>query len=373
MTLGPHLLIANLDCECEFARIQLEKERGAAQGPLTLPRATLETISAFGTLLRCVSSHPSDVLWLPTAFDTDRVVDVPGLSRPQIYSEIWPPPANRPHVIAWGATPAIYELDERLEGSPDAAAHVNDREFCLGVARELGCALPHASVVRSVEELGAHLESAPATHGDEARWVVKSPFSAAGRSRVIGRGRSLESGDARRVTNLLAAQGRLIFEPWMQRTADFGCLVSVDRDGVTGFVNWHAQEIDAHGRFRGIRLVDSQAPFDLDEIERIANQVARRAADEGYSGRASIDFWTYLDLDGVERLHPLGEINARCSFGHIANLLRFWLERSTPWIASRGMCLRFGSLSQESENPDRIALLLPDENGRNAAWIEPAT
>ena len=56
-------------------------------------------------------------------------------------------------------------------------------------------------------------------------------------------------------------------------------------------------------------------------MEHAAAVVGSTLALEGYRGHAGVDFWTYRDRSGVEQLNPLGEVNARLTFGLVAQRL----------------------------------------------------
>jgi hypothetical protein len=144
--------------------------------------------------------------------------------------------------------------------------------------------------------------------------VVKAPLSAAGRSRYIERNGPLLSGakDRRTVERLFELYGPLLFEPWLDRTADFGCaaLLTPTELRVAGF---HRQAVDPKGQFAGIDL-DAEIP-ERARMEEALHGVARSLREAGYAGPFGIDAWRYRTPDGKLAFHPLGEINARMTFG----------------------------------------------------------
>jgi hypothetical protein len=151
--------------------------------------------------------------------------------------------------------------------------------------------------------------------------VVKAPFSAAGRHRLVVPNGDAGSAGERALERLLAAHGRLLFEPWMKRTADFGRCGAVLDDGVR-WVGWHRQLVNRRGSFAGIRpgageLTDGERR----QAAEVASAVASRLATAGYRGPFGIDFWRHRDVTGRQRLHPLGEVNARLTFGFVAHAL----------------------------------------------------
>jgi hypothetical protein len=333
-------ILANLLCEDELAR-------------RTPSRETLQTVSGLATLLR-VFAREGDHLWTPAPVDSERVLPVPGL--PILESG---PIEPADELLAWCETPQaaalrkqprslatdlpLHELLWHLPTAPPSiVAKVHHRAFHLQVAEELGCALPGARVVESLAELDRILASPPSA--SPSAWVVKAPLSASGRSRYIERkGPLLSDPKSRRtVERLFELHGPLLFEPWMERTADFGCSALLTESGLR-IVGFHRQMVDIKGQFAGIEL-----PAEVQEIpvKEIANALRR----EGYVGPFGIDAWSYKN-----GFNPLGEINARMTFGLVARALaeRLGIER---------LRLRFGA-----EAPAGAIPLLA---GSPSAWIE---
>ncbi|HEX5714693.1 MAG TPA: hypothetical protein VF179_00945 [Thermoanaerobaculia bacterium] len=331
-------ILANLLCEDELAKIRR-----------TPSRETLQTVSGLATLLR-VFAREGDRLWTPAAVDPERVLPVPGL--PILESG---PIEPTDELLAWCETPQaaalrkqprslvsdlpLHELLWHLPTAPPSiVAKVHHRAFHLQVAEELGCALPGARMVESLAELDRILPSSPSA------WVVKAPLSASGRSRYIERkGPLLSDPKSRRtVERLFEGHGPLLFEPWMERTADFGCSALLTESELR-IVGFHRQMVDIKGQFAGIEL-----PAEVPEIP--VEGVAAALRREGYVGPFGIDAWSYRN-----GFNPLGEINARMTFGLVAWALaeRLGIER---------LRLRFGA-----EAPAGAIPLLA---GSPSAWIE---
>jgi hypothetical protein len=229
-----------------------------------------------------------------------------------------------------------------------------------------------------VGELETHLASGGALGARGERWVVKAPLSAAGRSRVLGVGRSIEPGVSRRVERLLELHGELIFEPWMERTADFGCCALVG-SGEPRLLPPHRLVVDPRGGFRGIGLGAETRDDSLRENERgvlleTTRRVAQALRGSGYAGPFGIDCWRYRDARGETRFHPLGEINARMSFGLVARALVERLTRAGAIAARDDALLRLGQgdelAARQAAGARVIALLLPSPLEPSAAWIE---
>jgi hypothetical protein len=276
------IIYANLDQEARWSG-------------LGLPAHVLRRISLASSLLGDVihfynlgSPHPTfeqvvEVdnvpIFAPAAVDPKRIL-------------IQPPPVMRVGVpprwdVAWA--------------EPGAKA-VNDRRFALALARELGCALPGTRVIETEEEIDGPWPE---------RWVAKAVWSAAGRDRARGEGPP--GGELRaRVANLVA-HCPVVVEPWLERVRDVG---------VAGFVGGppappHQLLVDARGGFAGIDRrepeLTSRERAELDATVAAADRALARA---GYSGPFTVD--AFVHADG---LHPLCELNARFTFGHVARAL----------------------------------------------------
>jgi hypothetical protein len=150
-------------------------------------------------------------------------------------------------------------------------------------------------------------------------WVVKAPLSASGRDRYIERnGPALADPKGRRtVEHLFARHGPLLFEPWMERIADYGCAALLTGSGLR-IAGLHRQRVDAKGQFAGIDLESGLAERDRERFLEVVEGVASALRREGYAGPFGVDAWTYRRPDGSAAFHPLGEINARMTFGLVA-------------------------------------------------------
>jgi hypothetical protein len=291
------LILANLLAEDDLARL------ARVGRPRTPSRETTERVAGLADLLR-VFARDGDRLW------------VPGRARPE--------PADE--VLAWCETPEAVALRKRPRqvsdqdgplhellwhlptASPEVVAAVNHRGFHLQVARELECALPGARMVESL----ADLERVPGP------WVVKAPYSASGRSRYIHREESVLTDPKahRTVERLFELHGPLLFEPWMERTADFGCSALLTPSGLR-VLGFHRQTVDLKGQFAGIEL-PAEVP---DRMKEVVEGVGRALQRAGYVGPFGIDAWEYRRPDGGLAFNPLGEINARMTFGLVARAL----------------------------------------------------
>ncbi|HEY9421619.1 MAG TPA: hypothetical protein VIW92_09405 [Thermoanaerobaculia bacterium] len=291
------------------------------------PRSVLEKASKMATLLR-VFVCEGDRLWLPAAVDPESIPEIPGLPRPILESGPLRALPSVDEVLAWCETPEaaahrvqprdpsqaagdapLHEILWRLPvPSPSVVARVHHRAFCLQIAKDLGCALPGARMVESMTDLD---------RTDVTGWVVKAPLSAAGRDRHIERAGFSDPKARRTVERLFERHGPLLFEPWMDRMADYGVSALLTPEG-TRIVGVHRQRVDRKGQFGGIDLSSPISPEIRDRLTETALTVGEALRREGYVGPFGIDAWEYRREDGATVLHPLGEINARMTFGLVA-------------------------------------------------------
>jgi hypothetical protein len=300
-------ILANLLCEDELA--------GRRSSP---PRAVLETVARMAPLLRAFARE-GDRLWSPApgqGLESGPLRDLPPADEVLAWCETSSAAAHRSGArssrISWDAP--LHDLVWQLPTpSPDVVARVHHRAFCLRIAEEIGCALPGARMVESLAELDRILRAAPPA------WIVKAPLSASGRSRFIERsGPALADPKARRtMERLFERHGPLLFEPWMERTADFGVSALLGPDDLK-IVGIHGQRIDRKGQFAGIDLQPDLSKQDRDLLLKTVEAVAAALRQAGYVGPFGIDAWRYRREDGALVLHPLGEINARMTFGLVA-------------------------------------------------------
>lgn len=418
-------ILGNLDAEGELAR---RAAAGPGTGRRrrhrqTLTRSALAAASALATLLR-VFAREGDRLWTPTPVDPERLPEVPGLPRPVLESGPWADLAAAEALLAWAETPAVaaargartasppvpalgsggplHELLWRLPPtSPAVVARVHHRGFALETARRLGLALPGACLVETAEELGAHLEAGGAAASPTGGWVVKAPLSAAGRDRYIHPGPKVPDTSSspqnvpdtrsalgasnvpdtfspavrRRLEGLFMRHGPLLFEPWMERIEDFGLAAVLDAEDLR-VVGFHRLLVDPRGGFTGVELgarfagleeVLRGAPKEDRELwRRSVEGVAAALAEAGYTGPFGIDGYRHRTAGGTSRLHPLGEINARMTFGLVARCLAGRVGEALGWPAATRVRLTVG---RQAPGGQALMLLVPGEDGSPGAWL----
>ncbi len=333
-------------------------------------------------------------LWTPAPVAPECLAEVPGLPRPILESGPLDRLPAAAEVLAWGETraaaahrratsPRAWDVDAgnadvplhrllwRLRpAAPAVVAEVHHRGFALGLAERFDCRLAGAAMVASTADLEARLRSA-----QPRRWVVKAPFSAAGRERYRGRGTAgLEGAEGRRVAGLFERHGELLFEPWMERTDDFGVVGICGGDGAR-MIGFHRSLGENGGRPLGLELKARYAgPHDLaaGENERLAEvfeAVGRTLARHGYAGPFGIDCWRHLDAAGGAAWNPLGELNARMTLGLVARVLVDRVREPLGLAPSATVRLSLGTPAGRTstvKSTRTIPLLL----GPSELWLE---
>lgn len=317
-------------------------------------------------------ARAGDRLWTPAPVDPARVPDATGV---ELVSGPLEPAAE---VLAWGETEEVARLRPEETASPllgdwrdalwqhhpsaDAARRCNHRAFGHELARALNVSLPGARMIAKPAELDAHLAAGGAAESATGTWIVKAPYSAAGRERMRHRGAEPMSGDARTRLMRLLARGPLLFEPWVERLAE------VATAGVIGasehlLLPTHRLETDAAGVFRGI-VVGGVLGFSADELQTVrttAHACAGALATAGYRGAFGVDAYAYRGADGARRLAALGEINARLTFGHVAHAHAPRINGPSRFVLGRG-----------AAPAGAVPIVVAADDEPTAAWVEPA-
>jgi hypothetical protein len=400
MTPEPRLLLGNLDAEEDLARRASPWDTPGQKPHRRHPfsAAALAQIAGAATLLRAFARE-GDRLWTPVPVAADRLAPVPGLPLPVLESGPLSRLAPAAKLLAWAETPQVAAkrlapaenrlapreaaseeapLHERLwelsVSSPEVVVRVHHRAFGLEMAEALDISLPGARRISSTAELSAHLAAGTGTSGAMG-WVVKAPLSAAGRARYVERtaGPSLSVEARLRVEKLLARHGPLLFEPWMERTADFGASVLLLPSGPC-LVGFHRLLVDALGGFRGIELRGEFAGIDLppEERETMAQTLSGTAEAllrAGYVGPFGIDAWRHRLPDGIVAFHPLGEINARMTFGLMARALVDRVREPLGIDPTARVRLVFGKEIPAETSETVVPLLFPGSERGGAAWL----
>lgn len=275
------IIFANLDCEARW-------------GGRPLPQRVARRVSAAAALLAAFAGDDDEhiEIYAPATVDAARV--------------------QLPNVTMKVGVPARWDL----AWADPAAKAANDRRVAAALAHELHVGLPGAHVIESLAALDAHLAAtAP------ARWVCKAPWTAAGRDRAFGEGTSVGAEQRVYIGRLIERFGALLFEPWLDRVLDIGVCARLDRAGQLTAEAPHTLLSDPRGAFVGIDLASPPlAPADRDLLARTLDAAAGTLHALGYAGPLTLDAFVYRDGE-AQRLHPLCELNARHTFGHVTRAL----------------------------------------------------
>ncbi|MEM9293735.1 MAG: hypothetical protein AAGD01_18810 [Acidobacteriota bacterium] len=418
------LWIANLDVEESWAAASPDgrpPEPDATlpqRRPSTPALALRRRMSLFGAALR-VAAAEGDWLWTPEPLLAE---DLPARGLPASEKErLWPslrllhgplPSAIPPEILrqvdevrCWGESPQVEVLRRRwrkLEKSPGetvseasrrtatAAARVNHRSWALDLSQSLGMALPRVARVHKPGDLAEALRGSSLA-SPSGRWVIKAPWSAAGRHRLLGgeaeNGKSeAEHEDSAR--SLLRRWGELIVEPWMERSDDFGALAEVGPSGGLQSLSFHRQSIGPKGAFHGLEIVAGERegeavglrPGEEQDLRRAMEATAEALAAEGYAGPFGIDAWRYRGATADsgnkhqgECFHPLGEINARWSFGRVLRAAEERLLAAGTLRCGERLALRLGQGRADPQPASPPRRVLPVVLGRRAETRVPQT
>ncbi|MGE0708934.1 MAG: DUF455 family protein [Planctomycetota bacterium] len=249
----------------------------------------------------------------------------------------------------WGWSPRVLALLEPLRRNsaggwamelgataPEVLRRVHGKDWAAGLLSELLAANPEwrcegltgplstPAVCRSEDEVAAALAAL-----DPGAWrALKAPYGAAGSGlRRLAPGE--EPGENLRgwIRNTLTRQGALRVEPWWERAADLSLVFEVGDEGLRRAPRLTWPEVCERGAYRGharrgppeaLRLLHGERRG-LEALEAAAAHAAARLAAEGFRGPAGIDALVARGPAGAPWLHPLLELNARTTFGHLAD------------------------------------------------------
>ena len=314
------LLIANFAAELDMARVATGNSQPA------LPKHVRKHLSAAASSLCSLSATAEVAVAL-----TDSEID-------SLTGEL---PFTPSRIAAWAETDAVQRLraavcsgnqtptgvldpawTERLfyaRCDPELVRRANDRRTWFELGKTHGWLLPESRTVTSVSQLLNHIPSCIAQSADKA-WLARAPFGAAGRERVHRWGTDLSADIVVRIERLLQRYGVLLCAPMMKRIVDFGvCGFVSDRQSILAAP--HRLHTASSGVFHSVER-------DFGDNHLVANEhaavvgAARIASDHlrdiGFRGPFGIDGFVYEDLCGNRVVHPVCEINARLTFGHLS-------------------------------------------------------
>ncbi len=258
-----------------------------------------------------------------------------------------------------GAVGWLAALRALPRPTSELAGRVNDRADQLRRAGEF--ALPGSEMVRSHAELADAVAQL-----DTSAWVLKGRFGSAGRERLRGRGTGVRDVERRRLTRLLATHGALLLEPWCERIADFGAIGLVGPGGVRR-IGVHETVTAGGGAFRCLRPMAEEELPEIGALDAAVEHAGRALLVAGYTGPFGVDAWRYVDATGATRFHPLGEVNARLTFGFVARAL---VDRAGWDGTGFAPALHVGSTADFDTAAVLAPLVFPRRGRDLAAWLE---
>ena len=227
-----------------------------------------------------------------------------------------------------------------------------------------GVALPGARVVASLAELDAHLATASRPR---PRGSCKAPWTAAGRDRCVGAGarRPTSRANADRAP-ARAASARSCSSRGSIASSTSACARAIDRRRRRR--PSHPPHRLTHRRraagSRGIELAAaSLEPAERDQLADGRGAPAPRSHRAGYAGPFAIDAFAYCATTAARRrFHPLCELNARHTFGHVAHAVaRQVLRQPLERIGQLGAPDRLAAVARHDRDRRRRRLDLDDD------------
>lgn len=313
----------NPGCEAEIAR--------HAPGPE--PKVLRDIGHDLASLMQFLT-RADDVVWVderPTAAFLARV-QAAGFSIPQFIEHqdelkgrtLW-------SVEPWGQSPTARGRDELFRARClRSKPFVTDwRIFRKTWSASLLAALEPEVAGRIFADFDAVIAFVAAHFRlTSAPLVMKAPLGSSGRNMARIRVPGLSAAQEAWLKGILAAQGEVVVEEWLDRVADLSVQMHVGERrrpvlGVTRFLT------DGRGQYVGHKLGRKYEDLEpkvlralhedglLARLEATAQHVAEALAAEGYEGPAGLDALIYRVGDAV-RLKAIVEVNPRYTMGRVA-------------------------------------------------------
>ncbi|NKB66246.1 MAG: DUF455 family protein [Candidatus Latescibacteria bacterium] len=194
-----------------------------------------------------------------------------------------------------------------------------------------------------------------------ARWraqghqqvVIKGAFGASGQQQVQVPAGLLRPGQEGWVSKLLAQQGAVVVEPWLDKVCDLSLHYQVEADGVVRWLGWTRFFTDARGQYQGSFIARPVAGLDIEARkllyaggrkgrwmahlgQQLGDHLHLHLAGLDYVGPIGVDALIYRE--GVQlRLKPVVELNPRFTMGRVALRLvrRVNAARTALWLILR--------------------------------------
>ncbi len=186
----------------------------------------------------------------------------------------------------------------------------------------------------TVGEVVAHIEKL----GSATEAVIKAAVASSGREQIHCHGGILRADQQRWLQNMLAEQGQVVVEPWLDKVMDLSLHFDVDANGAVNVLGWTRFFTDQRGQYRGAVVGNMANGLDAEVArflygggrdprrlprlgEELAAFLAGPLAKVGYTGPVGVDALVYRDGEAL-RLKPVVEINPRFTMGRVAFKLR---------------------------------------------------
>lgn len=307
----PRLFVGNFDFEHRLAC-----------GGGTLPRNIEQVNAAFCPVWAAVAED-GDAVWTPAPVDPAVFEGFAAFGLPRF----WPvaDPSALPawyEATFWGenawAAASAKRWCLRWEGcDPGIVRRVNSRRLKHDLERRLGVLPTGAHITATPDEFGAAV-----ARFTDAGWVAKGEFGGAGREVRFGSG-SASAADLAWAANRFRRGLAVTVEPRLERLEEAGLQFRIGRGGEVEFDGATPLLTRPAGGYVGSSFTDDPG---LTEVWReaidVGLQVAEAVAAEGYFGSLGIDAMRYRDADGMIRVRPLQDLNARYTMGRLALGLR---------------------------------------------------
>lgn len=167
-----------------------------------------------------------------------------------------------------------------------------------------------------------------------SRAVIKSPFGASGRNFLILQSEQMTTAQENWLKKTLVSHEEVIVEPWLEKDFDFSLQISVLPDGKSKVHGQARFLTGSRGQYLGALLggfttdLSSQTKRFLNDsgknqkklkehFSELADFVALKAFEEGYTGPIGIDAFVFRNTEGHLKLRPIVETNCRYNMGRM--------------------------------------------------------
>lgn len=291
--------------------------------------------------------------------------------------------AGDPVVWGWNrqAVERLAPVSGEFRPQLETVRKVNGRDFADAVASRFSLGVPGSRFCRSLDDV----EAAVQENGALFPLVIKPAFGGSGYGfRILQKKEEWET-EQTRIERLIGGDG-VVVEPWLTRRVDLSASTVIDRSGKHSAILFQRQWVNRFGAYFGSYCADDDAVIDpwREQLSSAAHQIAGVVAEVGYFGPIGIDAFVYEGMEGITRLAPAVEINARYTMGMLARELRRLLSMTSPVLLrsiTGKRCVlpetidewehRCGDLAFSAQRRSGVLLLTPLRNGFEGTWRQP--